>query len=155
MKLTVQLEEFKSALPEMEPFFPDHWKELALHQEEISLDVDYDRYHKLAEMGILKIITVRDSGKLIGYHWVLVNQHLHYKSTVYAMTDVYYVHPNYRKGNIGVKLFQESEKILRLLGVKVMAVFAKEKINPGVGATLEYAGFKNSESVYVKLLEGK
>ena len=42
--ITCAVEPFPPFLEEVKPIFPIHWKELALHQDKVPLDPQYDIY---------------------------------------------------------------------------------------------------------------
>jgi hypothetical protein len=68
MSITYQVEKPSVVLPEMVPFFAAHWQEIAMNRDRVPLDVDYDKYLALGEAGRLHVVTVREDGKLVGYH---------------------------------------------------------------------------------------
>ena len=86
--------------------FKRHYEEIAERQDIIELDPNIERYNQLYNSKILEIHTARDDGKLIGYSlWVVVN-HLHYKKSITASSDVLYISPEYRKGMLGYKFIK-------------------------------------------------
>jgi hypothetical protein len=114
----VQVEPWTMALPEMEELFPLHWKEIALFQEEIPMDLDCDHYANLDDKGVLLLLTARIEKKLVGYFIGYFFPHPHYKSSgPWATTDMYFVLPEYRTGT-GLKLFVSFEKLARAKGAK-------------------------------------
>lgn len=149
--LTFQVDRW-SAIPraEMDPLFAQHWEEIALQKDKIKLDVDYDRYRQLDEKNMLHIVTVRDSGKLVGYHCSLLDTHLHYKSHVMALTDVYFLLPQYRRGTAGIRLFQFVEQTLKERGITKM--ITATKLHQDKGRLLESLGWTEIERVYTKML---
>ncbi len=132
----------------MEWLFPLHWAEIA--DQRIPLDVWYDCYDAMAKVGQLHIVTVRDSGLIVGYHWSIVRPHLHYKQSLTAYTDIYYLFPKYRKGMNGIKLFKFAEKTLKERGVQRMYTASKVKLDMSV--VFERLGWSKTEVVYTKLL---
>jgi len=50
------------------------------------------------------------------YHVAIVSGHLHYLSTMHAITDVYFLLPAYRKGFAVIRLFQCIEAAMSELG---------------------------------------
>ena len=105
--------------------FKQHWKEIALNQDKIALDPDWQRYYDMDMADILNVLTVRSKGALVGYMFVLVAPHLHYCSSLWAITDIFRIDPAYRSGWAGIRLFKEMEKHLKLRGVKVAHVVVK------------------------------
>ncbi len=149
--ITYQVEDFNNLRPELETLLPLHWEEIALNRDKIKLDVDWDAYQSIRDRNALHVLTVRDDSKLIGYHICIVTPHLHYKSTLHALTDVYYILPEYRKGMTGIKMFKELEKSLRSLGVK--KVFTGTKMHLDMGRIFEHLGYNQAEKMYSKYLE--
>ena len=93
-----QVERWATYARDAEALWPLHWKEVALTQDAVPLDMDTERYAALDEAGILHIVTGRDQGRLVAYFTALVLGHLHYKSTLHALTDLYYISPLWRRG---------------------------------------------------------
>lgn len=131
---------------------------MALDKDRVPLDVDWGRYFAMERAGCLRGITVRRNGKLIGYSAFITTPHLHYKSTPYAINDVFYIDPEHR-GLAGVRLIQQSEKLLREIGVRKVLYHVKLHVLLGkgsnraiVGRLLERLGYRHIEEVYAKLL---
>lgn len=113
----VQVEPWSQAVEEMEELFPAHWAELARFQDKIALKCDRERYAALEQAGALLLITARVDKKLIGYFVAFLFPHPHYfGSGLWAMTDMYFVLPEYRTGT-GLKLFVAFEEMARAKGV--------------------------------------
>ena len=127
-----------------------HWDEIALNQEKIKLNPDWDAYHNLELQDKLKIFTAREDGLLVGYFVVIVTPNIHYKDHLFASNDIIYLHPDYRKGMTGVKLIKFAEKCLSEDGVSVMTI--NTKIHKPFDLILERLGFKCIERVYSKYL---
>lgn len=104
-------------LPEAKEIFPQHWKELAVFQTEIKMDLDEAKYAALEQAGILLVLTARTAQRLVGYYVWFLMPHPHYAdSGPMGLTDMYFVLPEYRSG-VGAKLFIQSEKTLKERGV--------------------------------------
>jgi len=144
--IAYEVEEWADIEAELTPLFASHWAEIAHDQDKIPLDVDYDRYRMIEP----HIVTVRSDGKLVGYHISIITGHLHYKSTLFAFTDIFYLRPDYRKGMTGVKLFKEVENSLKGIGVVKMFTGTKTKID--IGPILKRQGFSVQEVVYSKVI---
>ena len=66
-ELTFQWERFSAIAHEAAPLVRRHWAEVALFQDKMTLDPDWDRAIKLDLAGILRIMTVRHEGALVGF----------------------------------------------------------------------------------------
>lgn len=149
-KITYSVESWSEMYHELEPFVQPHWEELGLDHIDVPVDFDWARYLVLDEQGLIHIVCTRDDGKLIGYHISIVNSGLHYKSTIHAMVDLYYLKPEYRKSKIGVKMFQFAERALKTIGVKKIVTGTKIHLNHS--ALFGSLGYKNTEVTFTKVL---
>lgn len=130
-----------------------HWEALALERDVIPLDVDWDRYLALAATGQLCVTTARFDGLLVGYILNLVSGHLHYRSTLHAHMDAYWLDPAYRGGLEVIRWFRLNEEHLRSLGVR--KVTGSEKLhylNGRVGLIFQRLGFRPVERTWSKVL---
>lgn len=152
--ITYQVESWAEYYPEVLPLWVLHWKEVALSHAQIPLDPDIERYQAFADAGQLHILSMRDQGKLVGYHVTICVGHLHYKGTLHGLVDLYYVLPASRKGRAGIRLFQEAERALRARGVVKLQTATKIHAHLDMSRLLEHLGYTQVEKVYAKLLGG-
>jgi GNAT superfamily N-acetyltransferase len=136
-------------LMEMQELFPAHYEELCVTKD-FPLVPDYDKYKQMCDLGMLKAVTVSAGDELIGYIIFIIQPHLHYKTCITAFEDIYYVKPEYRKGRIGIRLFQYAEKVLREAGVN--RIIMHTKIHLDNSKLFEYLGYKHSDKIYTKIL---
>ena len=130
--------------------FSRHWREIALNHDEVPLDIDWARYADLHEKGALHVVTARREGRLIGYHIAIITTHLHYRSTLHGITDVYYIVPECRHGVTGMRLFQAVERELKARGVRKL--FTATKLHLDQGPLFERMGYRPVERLYAKLI---
>ena len=150
MTTTFQVERWSDLQAEMLPLLSKHWEEIAINRDKIPLDIDMDRYAALEEAGALHIVTAREDGELIGYHVAIVSPHLHYKSTLHGITDVYFIRPEHRKGFTGIRLFKRVEEEMRKLGVRKL--FTGTKLHLDMGKVFERLGYSPTERLYTKYI---
>jgi len=93
-----------------------HYQELTLHKEHIALDPDWERYADLERAGKLLIFTARDEERLVGYSVFFINNHIHYKNNLFAVNDVLFLHPEYRKNSCGPRLIKFCDEEVSKLG---------------------------------------
>lgn len=122
MAITFQKEHFVAIMPALPRLMHDHWKEAYPEYERLPFDPDFPQMAQMDLAGRLHIITARHEGKLVGYFFAAVSNHLHSRKALCAWSDMFYIHPDYRaEGNgllgAGWQLFVEVEKMLRELGV--------------------------------------
>jgi GNAT superfamily N-acetyltransferase len=126
--ITYNVESFFDCIEDIKPLFYDHWLEIAGHQDTIPLDPDYDQYAKLDEMGLMRMMIVRDEGEPIGYFITFTTPaHMHYQTTSYGLNDILYVKPSYRKGTVAYRMMRKAMDDLREQGVNVLVVHMKVK----------------------------
>jgi GNAT superfamily N-acetyltransferase len=149
--LVFQPEKLADVKAEAMALIERHWREVALDQDTVPLDPDWQMYDKLEAAGVLHIITARtQGGKLVGYSAYLVTGNLHYRSLRVAETDIFYLDPSVRKGFAGLKLIRTAEHYLASVGVN--KVVSKVKLHVDVGPVFERMGYRPIERVYAKTL---
>jgi len=149
--MTVQSERWPEVSGAIKPLLQKHWEEIALDREAIPLDPDYERYALLDAAGILHFTTVREDGRLVGYYASTVAPHPHYKSTLFAFLDVYFILPEFRGARTALLLFTAMEKAMRKLGVRKLV--SMTKLDHDVSPLFEKLGWRAVETAYTKLLE--
>lgn len=109
----------------LESIFADPaWPELVRqHYAELNvsgcpLDPDYRRCFALEEAGVFRAWTARADTALVGYIAVFIQPHLHYKSTLHAVEDLFLLRPDCRNGMAGYRMFKGLIAALGELGVK-------------------------------------
>lgn len=145
-----QTEPWATFKAEARELFVRHWKEVALNHADVPLDIDHARYDALAAAGGLHVLTARRGGLLIGYQVTIVSPHLHYRSTLHGITDVYWIAPECRHGVTAIRLFQAAERELKKLGVRKL--FTATKLHLDQGSLFERLGYKPVERLYAKLI---
>ena len=145
-----QQEFFSDCYDEAKELLNMHYEEIALNKDFIKLNPSIEQYEDAERLGILKIFTARDEGKIVGYFAVLVTRSLHYQDHLYATNDVIFLHPDHRKGFTASKLIKFSIECLVQDSVSVL--FINTKIHKPFDLLLQRLGFKHVENVYSKRL---
>lgn len=148
--LTYQVESWSKVLPEMMGLWPAHWEESADDKDKIALDPDLDQYAELERSGKLHVITARKSGELVGYYVWIVGTLRHYRTVTAGLGDLYWLRKDCRKGFAGIRLFLESEKLLKSLGVKKL--FSVARARNGIERIFDWLGWMKLETVYCKYI---
>jgi hypothetical protein len=133
---------------ELLPLLEAHWREVARYQD-VPLDPDVEAYAMLEQTGQLRCYTLRENGRLLGYAFYFVRPNLHYRGSVQAMQDVFYMVPEARAH--AVRLLRYSERRLRALGVQVVHQHAK-RVN-SFNALLSALGYELSDDIHSKRLD--
>ena len=104
--ITFQVEQLYPFVHEAMDLFQRHYEEIAERTDVIKLDPNLELYNELHRKGALEIHTAREDGQLIGYSLWFLSQHVHYKQSLTASSDVLYIAPEHRKGMLGVKFIK-------------------------------------------------
>jgi GNAT superfamily N-acetyltransferase len=152
------VEPWSACVGEMRPLWEAHWREVGLDHADVPLDMDESLYERMEADGRLHVLTARRAGALVGYLVAVVQPHLHYRSTLFATFDLYYLAPEERSGWRGVSLFRAAERSLRDRGVQVVHGNTKIHVSPVTGRTLdvgpifEFLDWCQIERTYRKVL---
>ncbi len=152
MALNIQEERFSDTIGDMQPLLARHWDELALYKDAVPLSPDYARYAEMEAKNVLCVIAARDEGQLVGYAIFMVARGLHYSTTLWAQSDIFWVAPEHRRGGVGRALMQCAEERLAARGVAVVHVMTKIA-HPLFALMLGTMGYQPSEMVVGKLLQ--
>lgn len=153
--MTFQWERFSKIHRELLPLFQRHYDEIALDRDIIPLDPDWNYYAAVEQNGLLHILTARAASnrKLAGYVFNIVGTHNHYKSTLFCNTEMFYLHPHFRKGWQPVKMFLENLRGLETFGVEIAVISFKLNFeNARVGKLLGRLGYESTDIVMRKRL---
>lgn len=134
----------------MIPLFPEHWKELALNQDKVPLDPQYDVYLDREALGQVLFVCGRDAGQIVAYFVGFVAPGLHYKTCLTLQMDIFWVMPSARGAMAGVRLFKFVEQEARNRGVQRM--FVGSKMHKDSSWLFERLQFTEVEKFYSKWL---
>lgn len=136
-------------LDDLRVLFAEHWRELALYQDEILLEPEYESYKKMDEAGLLAPFIVRHSTEnwILGYAVYFVRRHIHYRNHIWAVSDLFWIHPDHRNAGIGNALFAFAEQSLRERGCAVIHTTIKKE-HPAAGFLLQSRGHAKIEEGY-------
>lgn len=127
-----------------------HWEEAYDKVEGIDLSVDWERYARLEEEGVVKWFSLRDGRELIGYSSVFETYPLHSKDSLSAIIDTIFVRKDKRKFRIGVSFIRCIKEIAFKDGCKQVTFFSREKVRCGaLGRLLHMIGFKPYETSWI------
>lgn len=148
--ITLQKELLINIKTESEILLKDHYTELTLNKEFITLNPDWDRYFELELKNKFHCFTARNYGELVGYSAFFVDTNIHYRDLLVAANDVLFLRHDLRLGTTGIKLLKFSEQQLKLLNVNKITwhvKFAKD-FRP----ILHRMGYADEDVIVGKLL---
>ena len=135
---------------EIEPLLMEHWNEIALNKDIITLNPDWREYARLDELNALRIYTARKDGELMGYFVIMVSRSLHYKDHLFANNDIVFLTKPARKGLTGLKLVKFAIESLKAEGVTKLHI--NTKTHQPFDPIMERLGFEEIETVFSKIL---
>lgn len=153
-KLEFRWEPFSAIARDLPPLFKQHWRELAVDQQLVSLDPDWAAYYDLELRGVLHVLVARDGVlNLVGYVFNLIGGHLHYVGTRFAHTEMFWLHPDYRRGWEPVRMLKENIAGLREREAVISTINFKLGFKDArVGKLLARLGYAPTDIVMRKVL---
>ncbi|WP_426117268.1 hypothetical protein [Massilia sp. PWRC2] len=148
--ITCHVESFEQQLEELQVLLPEHYKELALNQEQVPLSPQYHVYIERERQGGLIFVTLRDAGVLVGYFIGFIAPGLHYSTCLTCTMDIFYVRQDKRTGSAGIRMFRFVENELRRRGVQRW--FMGSKVKADASALFKRIGAAPVETYYSKWL---
>lgn len=151
MTLTFQVEQYVDVINEIIPYYPMHYEELA-SDKSIPLDPDFEGYLWRAEKGLLQVVTARKDGELVGYYIAFISPHIHYRHSLTAHVDIYYLRKDCRIGANGLDFLRFAEQ--SLVDRAVERIYVSTKTDSDKSAIFEWLGYQEKERVFTKLIGG-
>lgn len=128
----------------------ESWADSGLH-----FDPDWERYQRMEDEGLMRLLAVRKKGELVGYASVLVGHNLHDRKALCAVVQDFFMAPEARGGFNGLKLFLVLETSLKALGVKQIALAERLdafKERGGMGKFFSRLGMQCAEKIWTKTI---
>ena len=148
--ITYQQEPLCKFIPDVNSLVALDWEEVGRPEIGYHLEPDWDLYRLLEDSGNLKVFTVRSEENLIGYFTVVVSPSLHSKGNFVVPNDAIFLHPNYRSGNTGVKLFKFVEDCIKEDGFNQLQITYTDKCD--ISSFLTRLGYFKVETKFEKRL---
>lgn len=146
--ITAQVEPWSEMKRDLLPLLPLHWAELALNQDKVPLDPQYDIYDAREAAGQTLVVTLRELGVLAGYFIGFVAPGLHYRTCLTLTMDIFWTHPDIRKGFAAVRMFREVEREAKRRGVQ--RIFYGSKAHKDASKLFEFLRMDPVEVYYSK-----
>jgi len=151
MSLYYRAEPVARVWGELLPLLEAHYHEVA-HYQDIPLCPDRERYEAVEANGMLRLYTARDdAGALVGYAVFFVQTNAHYATSLQAVQDVLFVHPDYRGHRDGARLVAWCDEQLRSEGVQVVYQHVKDTLD--WSPLLAALGYERIESIWGRRLD--
>jgi L-amino acid N-acyltransferase YncA len=142
---------FPDLIEEVKPYIDDQYEELSNVKGVIKLDLDLEQFKLLEDSGVLKVVTARKDGVLIGYIVWLLFPHLHFKGVLHAIADLYHITKSERGKGTGREMFEYGINFCKESGAK--RILMGEKTHHKHSKLLESFGFEMTEQFYQLVME--
>ncbi len=142
------LEKFATVFDDALPMLEQHYEELTFYKS-LKLNPDRERYEMVDAGGLLRIYTARDCGSLIGYGAFIVSRSVHYRDSIHANEDAFYLSPSHRGRTVGMRFLKWCDEQLIAEGVQIITHHVK-LAHPTLGMLLEKIGYDKQEWIYSK-----
>lgn len=144
--VTFAVETFEQIWPDVQPFLPYHYDEIAKDKQVMRLDPDAELYREKSANGQMLFVAARDHGVLFGYFAWFLHPHPHYKQLTVAQSDVYYLSPLYRGQGYGQDLFRAARDFAKAAGAQYC--FISTKVGHDHPALMARLGLKPRDLIY-------
>lgn len=135
---------------EIEPMLEQHYLEVAMYQDHIKLNPDWQGYENMEDMDLMYIFTMRDDEKLVGYSVFFITPHLHYQDHEYAVNDIVYIDPEYRGTEHTPNFFMYCQDEMKDNGASVITYHMK--VFKPFHTLMEILGYDHAEHLYMKYI---
>lgn len=95
--ITVSREKWADCIDELMPLCQQVFALVEAEITGLPLDFDHDLYNDLDSKDLLHCIVMRDAGRAIGFHWVVISAMPRHKGYNQAHTDAIFVAPEHRR----------------------------------------------------------
>ena len=146
-----QRERLAPIVRELLPLIEADWRENGVEQERIPLNLNLNQYLDYDLVGILQIVTAREDDVMVGFVFNFVHPHIMHVGMGWALINLYWLYPEYRKRGIGRALMEANIKFLE--AAKVQVIEASEKIGHSHGL-FQRLGFTPTDTVLRKIIGG-
>lgn len=125
-----------------------HAPEVSQFQEHMHVSLDQEHHHALDRLGILDVLTVRDDGRLVGYHVAARMDNPHFHGVRGAFVLHYFLESAYRGHGVGSRMFRVAEQALVASGIE--CVWSGAKTHLPYARLYEHLGWTPVEMTYSK-----
>ena len=148
VQMVYTTEKFKDNIAFFAELSKMHYEEVAPYSD-IALNVNWNQFIKLEEVGVLKTYGIRENDFLVGYALFFVNYSMEYSDSLQASMNNIFIHPDHR--GQGLDFIQWCDEQLKEEGVQV--VYHHVKVKNDYGKLLNKLGYEKMNVEYSKRLD--
>jgi GNAT superfamily N-acetyltransferase len=102
---------------EIAPNVTRHYYEMTEGDDYGPPDIDWGAYAHASHLGLCRVVTARDNGKLVGYAVFSLGRNPRYKNRIEASGDGIFLEKEYR-GQCSAQLIKRADQYLQNLGIQ-------------------------------------
>lgn len=129
------------------PLLQAHYAEVGYF--DIPLDPNFDQYAQADAKGMLRVYTARVDTDLVGYAIYFLVRGTHFKTTLTAYEDAFYVTPEKRECGLWLQLLIHAERELARDGAQLISHHQKVQY-PNFARGLAALGYEHMDNVWGK-----
>lgn len=119
---------FEELIDVMENIPQEHWEEVPFGNFQLELNLCEEVYISSEQQGYARFYSAWVGEEFAGYISVMASEMIQHKGTIQAVTDAFYIAPEYRSSGVFNKLLEHVEQDLALEGIRFLTV----GINPNM-----------------------
>lgn len=124
-----------------------HYAEVPFGKGQHQLNIDWDSMRILEDKGCLLGLAAFDESNLVGYIVIIVTPMLHHAGKYMAITDSFFVHPEYRGKGIFDALLCKAAEECEQVGIVALRVSVNQNF-PLEPEMLNKLGYALAETIY-------
>lgn len=152
MSIVIESVGFDESLEMMEQAMLDHWEEVPFGSFDMKLNLHKEMYRQADIDGHARFYMAWDGSKPIAYMSLFASEMCQHQGTYQAVTDAYYVDPDYRKGGVFGKLLAFVEQDLASYGIRFLTVGVNPNFKGKTDEFLKATGYEVTEVSLTKEL---
>lgn len=143
---------YTQAHQEMHEEMQDHWDEVPFGPYHMPLNLDHESYMAAEDEGYARYYLVYVEDTAVAYMSIFATPMIQHKGELSAVTDAFYVAPDYRNGGVFGKLLEFVEQDLKACGIRFFTVGTNPMYKGKTGQFLDHVGYCKTEVQYTKEL---
>lgn len=134
----------------IEPLLRAHWEEVAVNKDSAPLLPYWDHYYASEKINRLVVVAAENGPELVGYSVYFIAPMLHNMPKLLAQNDIIYIHPEYRRGSLAMRLMVLGEAEAKRLGASFISMHVKTEHD--FSPLLLRVGYAKAETVFMKVV---
>lgn len=150
--MRIEIITFNKAMQIMRQLTLAHWDEVGFKEGNLELNLDEEVYATMESAGNARFYIAYDGDVVAGYISILASTMVQHKDVMQAVTDSFYVVPEYRGAGVLQKLIEYIEQDCITHGITFLAIAFPPERARATGKFLKRMGYAPREITYSKYL---